>query len=54
MCTDDTVRELLAVGPQAAVGEEVAGQALVAGDPGAPKNRERESRKPSHVDFVGS
>ena len=42
MFTDDTVRELLVVGRQVTVGKVVAGQALVAGDPGAFKDRERE------------
>ena len=54
MSTGDIVRALLAVGSQVAVGEVVAGQALVAGDPGALENREREPRKPTHVDLVGS
>ena len=52
--TDDIVRAPLAVGRQVAVGEVVAGQALVAGDPGAFENREREARKPIRVDLVGS
>ena len=51
---DDTVRPLLAVGRQVAVGEIIAGQALVAEDAGALKHREREARKPSHMDLVGS
>ena len=42
---DDIVRALLAVGRQVAVGEVVAGQALVAGDPGAFENRSREAGK---------
>ena len=45
---------LLAVSRQVTVGEVVAGQALVAGDPGAFENREKEARKPTHVDLVGS
>ena len=52
--TGDIVRSLLAVGRQVAVGEAIAGQALVAGDPGAFENREREARKPTHGNFVGS
>ena len=51
--TDDIVCVLLAVGRQVAVDEMVAGQALVAGDPDAVENREREARKPTHVDLVG-
>ena len=52
--TDDVVRALLAVGRQVTVGEVVAGQALVAGDPASFENCEREARKPTHVDLVGS
>ena len=37
MFTDDIVRTLLAVGRQVAVGEVVAGQALVTDDPGLSK-----------------
>ena len=48
------LRVLLAVGRQVAVGEVMADQALVTGDPGAFENREREARKPAHVDLVGS
>ena len=51
---DDIVRVLLKIGGQVAVGEVIAGQALVAEDAGAFKNREREVRKPAHVDLVGS
>ena len=51
---DDIVRALLTVGRQVAVGEVIVGQALVAEDTGALKNREREGRKPTHVDIVGS
>ena len=54
MFTDDIVRALLAVGRQVAVGEVVAGQALVTGDPGVFQNCERQARKPTHVDLVGS
>ena len=54
MFTDDIVLALLAVGRQVTVGEVVEGQALVAGDPGAFENREREARKPTHVDLIGS
>ena len=54
MFADDIVRALLAVGRQAAVGEVVADQGLVVGDPGAFENREREARKPTHMDLVGS
>ena len=52
MFTDDIVRALLAVGRQVAVGDVVAGQSLVIGDPGTFENREREARKPTHVDLV--
>ena len=52
--TDDTVRALLAVGRQVAVGEVVAGQALVTGDPGALEKREKEAPNPTHMDLVGS
>ena len=51
--TDEIVRSLPAVGRQVAVGEVVADQALVAGGPGAFESREREARKPIHVDLVG-
>ena len=51
--TVDTVHTLLAVGRQVTLGKVVAGQALVAGDPGAFENREREARKPAIVDLVG-
>ena len=54
MFTDDIVRALLVVGRQVAVSKAVAGQALVAGDPGAFENLEKEARKPTHVDLVGS
>ena len=50
---NDIVRTLLAVGRQVAVGEMIAGQALVTEDPGAFKTREREALKPAHVDLVG-
>ena len=53
MFTDDIVCHLLAVGRQVAVGEVVAGQALVTSDPGAFENHEREARKPADVDLVG-
>ena len=49
---DDIVLALLAVGRQVAVGEVIAGQTLLTGDPGAFKNREREARMPAHVDLV--
>ena len=49
---DDIVRPLLTVGRQVAVGDVVAGQSLVIGDPGTFENREREARKPTHVDLV--
>ena len=52
--TNDIVRTALAVGRQVAVREVVADQALVAGGPGAFENREREARKPTHVDLVRS
>ena len=51
--TDDIIRALLAVGRLAVV-EVIPGQVLVAGDPGAFESREREVRKPTHVDFSGS
>ena len=52
--TDDIILVLLAVGRQVAVGEMIAGQALVAEDAGSFKNRQGEARKPAHVDLVGS
>ena len=52
--TDDIIRALLAVGRQVAVGDVVAGQALVAGDPGTFENHERKAGKPTHVDLFGS
>ena len=52
--TDDIVRALLTVGRRVAVSEVVAGQALVAGGPGAFEDRKREVRKPIHVDPDGS
>ena len=45
MFTDDILRALLAVGRHA-VGEVVACQFLVAGDPGAFENRERRRSSP--------
>ena len=54
MFTDDIVRALPAVGRQVAIGEVVASQTLVAGDPGVFENHEREARKPTRVDLVGS
>ena len=51
---DDIVRAMLAVGHQVAVGEMIAGQGLVAEDADAFTNREREARKPAHVDSIGS
>ena len=54
MFADDIVRSLLVIGRQVAVGEMIAGQALAAEDAGAFKNRQREARKPAHVDVVGS
>ena len=54
MFTDDVVRSLRAVSRQVAVGEVVAGQALVASDPGAIEDREREVRNPTPMDLVGS
>ena len=53
-CSRTISQALLAVDRQVAVGEVIAGQALVTGDPGAFKNREREARKPAHLDLVGS
>ena len=54
MFAEDIVRELLTVGRQVAVGEMIAGQALVTEDAGAFRTRETEARKPAHVDHVGS
>ena len=54
MFEDDIVRALMVVDHEVAAGEVIAGQALVTGDPGAFKNRERVARKPAHVDSVGS
>ena len=51
---DNIVRVLLAVGRHVAVIEVVTGQTLVAGEPSASENREREARKPNHADLVGS
>ena len=51
---DDIVRALLAVGRQVTAGEMIAGRALVAGDPGAFESLERQARKPTHVELVGS
>ena len=50
---DEIVPALPTVGRQVAVGEMIAGQALVTEDPGAFKTREREALKPAHVDLVG-
>ena len=52
--TDNIARSLLAVGHHVAVGEVVADQAVVAGDPGAFENHEREAWKRTHVDLVGT
>ena len=49
---DDVARALLTV--RRPVGEVIVGQALVAEDAGAFKHREKEARKPAHVDLVGS
>ena len=54
MLAADVARALLVVGRQVAVGEVVAGQTLVAGDPNAFENREREAWKPTHVGLDGS
>ena len=54
MLADNIVRALRTVDRQVAVSEMIAGQALVAEDTGAFKNREREARKPAHVDLVGN
>ena len=51
---DDIVRGLLALGHQVAVGEVVAGQTVVAGDPGAFDNLERETRKPALWTSLGA
>ena len=51
---DDIVRVLLAVRRQVGVGEVVAGQALVTGDPSALENCERGPRQPTLMDFAGS
>ena len=52
--TDDIVGVLLVVGRHVAAGEVDSSQTLMAGDPGAFENREREARTPTHVDLVGS
>ena len=52
MFTGDVVHALLAVGHQTAVGEVGAGQGLMAGDPGAFENHEREAWTPAHVDHA--
>ena len=54
MFADDIVRALLTVSRDVAVREVIAGQALVAENAGAFKNREREARKRAHVELVGS
>ena len=51
--TDDIVRALLVVGREISVAEVVAGQTLVAGDPGSFENREREAWKATHMNLVG-
>ena len=51
---DDIVRALMTVRRQVAVGEVITGQALVAEDAGAFKDRERDAREPARVDLVGS
>ena len=53
MFTDDIVRALLVVGRHVAVGKVVAGQALVAGDPGAFENRERRGSLPMWTPLRG-
>ena len=45
MSTDDIVRSLLAVGHQVAVGEVVASQTLMDGDPRAFENCKRQAPK---------
>ena len=52
--TDDNIHALLAGGREIRVDDVDAGQALVAGDPGTFENREREARKRTHMNFVGS
>ena len=52
--TNDIARALLAVGRHVAVGDMDPGQTLVAGDSNAFETREKEERKPTHVDLVGS
>ena len=52
--TVDIFSALLAVGHQVPVSEVVAGRGLVARDPGAIGDREREARQPTHVGLVGS
>ena len=51
--TDDTVRSLLAVARQVAVGEVVVDHAQVAHDPDAFENRKREAGQPTYVDLIG-
>ena len=48
------VRALLTVDRQVAIDEVVAGQALVAGDPSAFKDREMKAGEPTHSNIVGS
>ena len=51
--TDDTVRSLLAVARQVAVGEVVVDHAQVAHDPDAFENRKREAGQPTYVVLIG-
>ena len=54
MFTNDVVRALLAVRRHVAITEVVAGQTLVAGNPGEFENRGRDVRKPTYVNLGGS
>ena len=51
---NDIVPSLLAVSRNVTVGEVIAGQTLVDDDLNTFQNRERQARKPTHVELVGS
>ena len=53
MFANNTVRPLLLVCSQVAVGQVLSGQAVVSRDSGAFENRQRETWKSTHVNFVG-
>ena len=53
-CSRTISSALLTVGRQIAVVEMITGKAMVPEDDGAFKKREREARRPAHVDLVGN